>query len=93
MQAQNFHTLLQTPFMPESRNRPGHPYQAPADIPSSQRVKGRIMWAILFAVFASLIAFFSVGENYLVLALVAAGAALLGFVIGKAMEKDASHKG
>lgn len=79
--------------MPESRNRPGHPYQAPADIPSNQRVKGRIMWAILFAIFGALIAYFSVGENYLILGLVAVVAALLGFVIGKAMEKDASHKG
>lgn len=28
-----------------SRNRPGHPFQKPADIPSSQRVKGKIIWA------------------------------------------------
>jgi|GEM_PF-1401403 len=78
--------------MPESRNRPGHPYQAPADIPSKQRVKGRVMWAILFAIFGGLIGFFAAGENYVVIGIAAAVAAALGYVIGKSMEKDATHK-
>lgn len=78
--------------MPESRNRPGHTYQKPADIPSRQRVKGRVIWAILFVVFGLLIAYFAVGENYLVLAIVAVASAVLGVIIGKNMERDAAHK-
>ncbi|HUC81540.1 MAG TPA: hypothetical protein VMR70_11525 [Flavisolibacter sp.] len=78
--------------MPESRNRPGHPHQKKADIPSSQRVKGRVIWAILFAIFGLLIAVFSTGKNYVVWVIVTAVAALIGYVVGKNMEKDASHK-
>ena len=50
------------------------------------------MWAILFAVFGALIGFFAAGDNYAVIAIVAAAAAVLGYVIGKNMEKDATHK-
>ena len=78
--------------MPESRNRPGHSYQKPADIPARQRVKGRVMWAILFAVFGLLIAYFSASDNLLVLVLVPIIAAVIGYVVGKNMEQDASHK-
>ena len=78
--------------MPQSRNRSGHHYQKRGDIPSKQRVKGRVIWAILFAVFGLLIAFFSAGENYLVLMIVAVACAVLGYVIGKNMEQDAVHK-
>ena len=76
--------------MPQSRNRPGHVHQKKADIPTRQRVKGRVIWAILFAVFALLIALFAAGDNYLVLALAAAAGAVIGFVVGKNMEKDAA---
>lgn len=75
--------------MPESRNRPGHPYQKPADIPASQRVKGRIIWAILFAVFGLGIAYFSSGDNWLVLSIGAIVGSIIGYVAGKSMEKDA----
>jgi asparagine N-glycosylation enzyme membrane subunit Stt3 len=51
------------------------------------------MWAILFAVFGALIAYFATDGNYAVIAIAAAIAAVLGYVIGKSMEKDASHKG
>ena len=78
--------------MPESRNRPGHPHQKKADIPAKQRVKGRVIWAILFATFGLLIAVFSTGENYAVWGIVAGVAAIIGYVVGKNMEQDASHK-
>lgn len=78
--------------MPESRNRPGHPHQKKADIPSKQRVKGRVIWAILFAIFGFLMALFAAGENYAVWGIVAAVAAIIGYVIGKNMEQDAAHK-
>ena len=78
--------------MPESRNRPGHLHQKKADIPSKQRVKGRVIWAILFAVFGFLIALFASGYNYIVLGIVAAVSAIIGYVIGKNMEQDAAHK-
>ncbi|HEX8315182.1 MAG TPA: hypothetical protein VF609_09320 [Flavisolibacter sp.] len=78
--------------MPESRNRPGHLHQKKADIPSKQRVKGRAIWAILFAVFGFLIALFAAGENYVVLGIVTAISTITGYVIGKNMEKNAAHK-
>ena len=78
--------------MPQSRNRPGHPHQKRAEISASQRVKGRIFWAILFAVFGLIIAFFSAAGNYLVLVIVGIAGAVIGYFIGKSMEKDAVHK-
>ena len=73
--------------MPESKKRPGHPYQKPADIPTRQRVKGKIMWAILFGVFGLLIAYFAAGANYIVLILATLVAGIIGYIIGKKMEK------
>ena len=73
--------------MPESRKRPGHPYHKPADIPSRQRVKGRIMWCLLFGVFGLLISYFAAGLDYKILFVSAAVAAIIGYFIGKKMEK------
>lgn len=78
--------------MPESRKRPGHPYRKPADIPASQRTQGRVVWAVLLAVFVTLIAFLGVGTNWMVLIAAAVIGAMAGYFIGKAMEKEASHK-
>ncbi|MDQ3277696.1 MAG: hypothetical protein M3Q06_05190 [Bacteroidota bacterium] len=75
--------------MPQSRNRPGHQYQKPADVPASQRVRGRIIWAILFAVFGLGIAYFATGDNYFALALGALAGAAIGYYAGKSMEQDA----
>jgi len=76
--------------MPQSRKRPGHhEYKTPADIPPSQRVKGRVLWAILCTVFALLIAYFGAGANYVVLLIAGVLGAVIGYAIGRAMEKDA----
>ena len=75
--------------MPESRNRPGHPHQKESAVPASQRVRGRIIWAVLFAVFAGLIAFFAAGENFIALAVAVIAGASIGYVVGKNMEKAA----
>lgn len=75
--------------MPQSRNRPGHAYQKPAAIPAKQRVKGRIIWAILFAVFALIIAFFAAGENFAVLISAAVIGGAIGYIAGKNMEQAA----
>ena len=77
--------------MPQSRKRHGHPYQKPAEIPASQRTKGRIIWAILFAVFGVLIAFFAAGSNYVVLIITAVVAGIIGYAVGKNMEQAASE--
>ncbi|HUR12129.1 MAG TPA: hypothetical protein VM012_12200 [Flavitalea sp.] len=78
--------------MPESRKRAGHhDYKKPADIPAKQRTKGRILWAILLAVFATIFAYFAVGDNYKLLALIAVLGALVGYFIGRGMEKDVTH--
>lgn len=76
--------------MPQSRNRPGHHYQKPADVPASQRVRGRIIWAILFAIFGLGIAYFAAGANYFVLILGALAGTAIGYFAGKSMEQDAS---
>lgn len=75
--------------MPQSRQRAGHPYQKPADVPASQRVKGRVIWAILFAVFGLGIAFFAAGDNWIALLMGAMAGAAIGYFAGKSMEKDA----
>ena len=77
--------------MPESRKRSGHPYKRKADIPTKQRVKGRVIWAILFGVFGLLIALFAVGSNYVVLITATIISALIGYVVGHKMENDATH--
>ena len=75
--------------MPESRKRKGHPFRKPSDIPASQRTKGRTFWGILISVFSLLIALFSAGLNYIVLAVAAILGYLIGYFIGKSMEQEA----
>ncbi len=73
--------------MPESRKRPGHLYQKPADIPARQRVKGKTIWALLFGVFGLFISYFAAGINYMILVAATLAAGILGYFIGKKMEK------
>lgn len=75
--------------MPRSRNRPGHHYQKPADIPARQRMKGRIVWAILFGVFGLAIAYFASGGSYPALIVGALIGCVLGYWVGKNMEQQA----
>ena len=74
--------------MPQTRKRHGHHYQKPADIPSDQRTSGHFIWALLFAVFGLLIAFFAAGTNVVALVIGAAAGAALGWALGKKMERD-----
>jgi len=46
----------------------------------------------LFAVFAIIIAFFAVGNNYVVLIIAALIGIAIGYIVGKNMEQDAKHK-
>lgn len=76
--------------MPQSRKRHGHhEHRQPSAIPARQRTRGRMIWAILFAVFGIIVGFFASGLNYLVLVLCALAGAAVGYVIGKNMEQDA----
>jgi uncharacterized membrane protein YqgA involved in biofilm formation len=78
--------------MPQSRKRHGHQHQQKSTgVPSSQRTKGRIIWAILFAVFGIVISFFAAGDNYVALVIGAAIGAVIGYLIGKNMEQAASQ--
>jgi hydrogenase/urease accessory protein HupE len=52
-------------------------------------VRGRIIWAILIAVFGVGIAYFAAGSNWLVLAIGALVGAAVGYAAGRSMEKDA----
>ena len=77
--------------MPQSRKRPGrHEYRKPSDIPASQRTKGRITMAILFAVFGVMVALFA-SDNYIVHIIAGLVGAVVGYSVGKSMEKAASH--
>jgi hydrogenase/urease accessory protein HupE len=78
--------------MPQSRNRPGHHFQKPSAVPASQRVKGRIIWAVLFTVFGLGIAFFASGDNWIILAIAALAGAFIGYFAGKSMEEDAGRQ-
>jgi hypothetical protein len=78
--------------MPESRKRKGHAFQKPADIPATQRTKGRFLWALLFGIFGLIIAWFGAGENYAVLIIAALVAGLIGYIVGKKMEQEAGKK-
>jgi membrane protein YqaA with SNARE-associated domain len=78
--------------MAESRKRKTHQQKRTAEIPASQRAKGRVVWAVLIAVFAVIIAYFSAGDDWTVLAIAAIIGAVLGYFIGKSMEQEAAHK-
>lgn len=76
--------------MPESRKRPGHhEYRKPAAISSSQRTKGRIVWAILFTVFGFLISFFATSGGAVALVIGAIAGFIIGYFVGVKMEQDA----
>jgi hypothetical protein len=78
--------------MPESRRRKGHAFQKPADIPATQRTKGRFMWALLFGIFGLIIAWFGAGENYAILVGATLVAGFIGYIVGKKMEQESGKK-
>ena len=76
--------------MPQSRKRQGHhPYKKTSNIPASQRTTGHLTWAILFAIFAALICFFAFGTNVILLIGGAVVGAIIGYIVGRKMEKSA----
>ena len=77
--------------MPQSRKRKGHPFKKISDIPASQRTKGRTVWAILLGVFSVLIALFSAGLNYPVIAIALVAGCFIGYFIGKSMEQQSNR--
>ena len=60
------------------------------DIPASQRTKGHIVWALLFAVFGLLIGLFA-SEGYVVPIAGSVVGGLIGYFTGKNMEKQKSN--
>ena len=78
--------------MPQSRKRPGHHEHRPSSaLSTKQRGKGKFIWAILFGVFGLLIAMFATTGNYTIWIIGAIIGGALGFMIGKNLEKEASH--
>lgn len=77
--------------MAQKRKHHHHATPKHIDIPPRQRTKGRIIWAILFAVFGLVLAFFAAGNNWMVLVIAAFVAGLIGYAIGKNMEQAASE--
>ena len=75
--------------MPQSRKRPGHnEHVEPSAIPASQRTRGRIVWAVLFAIFALVAVYFVLPDNTYALIGAAVAGAVIGYFAGKRMEKD-----
>jgi uncharacterized membrane protein len=77
--------------MAQKRKHHHHATPKHIDIPPRQRTKGRIIWAILFAVFGAVLAFFAAGDNWMALVIAAIVAGLIGYAIGKNMEQAASE--
>ena len=77
--------------MAQKRKRHHHATPKHVDVPTRQRTRGRIIWAILFAVFGVLLTFFAAGDNLIVLVAAAIIAGLIGYAIGKNMEQAASE--
>lgn len=74
--------------MPQSRKRPGHPFQKRSDIPGKQRTSATTVLTILFGVFGAIIGFFA-GADYVTLGIFALIGGVVGYFIGKAMVRDA----
>jgi uncharacterized membrane protein len=83
--------FYKTIFMAQKRKHHHHATPKHIDIPPRQRTKGRIIWAILFAVFGVVLAFFAAGDNWTALVIAAIVAGVIGYVIGKNMEQAASE--
>jgi uncharacterized membrane protein len=83
--------LFKKIYMAQKRKHHHHATPKHINIPSGQRTKGRIIWAILFAVFGLTLTFFAAGENWIVLVVAAIVAGLIGYAIGKSMEQAASE--
>jgi hypothetical protein len=79
--------------MPQSKKRHGHHhYQKPTtNIPARQTTKGRIIWALLIGVFGLLIGAFASESGYAVMIIGAVAGSLVGYMIGKNMEKEAQR--
>lgn len=75
--------------MAQKRKHHHHATPKHTDIPPRQRTKGRIIWAILFAVFGLILSFFAAGDSWVVLIVAAIVAGLIGYAIGKNMEQAA----
>lgn len=75
--------------MPRSRKRQGHQfYKKSTAVPASQRVKGRTSLAILFGIFGLLISLFA-SNSVVVIIVCAVLGAIVGYWVGKSMEKHA----
>ena len=77
--------------MAQKRKHHHHATPKHIDIPPRQRTKGRIIWAILFAVFGVIIAFFAAGNSWIALMIAAVICGSIGYAVGKNMEQAASE--
>ena len=79
--------------MPQSKKRHGHhQYQKPnPHLPTRQNTKGRIIWALLIGIFGLLIGAFASETGYVAMIIGALAGSLIGYMIGKNMEKEAQR--
>ena len=74
--------------MAESRKRKDSNQIRRADIPSSQRTTGHLLWALLVGVFGLMIAYFATSGGWTALITGAAIGAVVGWLLGRKMERD-----
>lgn len=58
-------------------------------MPASQRVKGRLIWTILFAVFGFALVYFASEGSWPFLLIGTLAGGLIGYFAGRSMEEDA----
>jgi membrane associated rhomboid family serine protease len=79
--------------MPQSKKRHGqhHHQKTSTNIPARQTTKGRIIWALLIGVFGLLIGAFASETGYVAMIIGAFAGSLIGYIIGKNMEREAQR--
>ncbi|HEX6334796.1 MAG TPA: hypothetical protein VFZ78_11255 [Flavisolibacter sp.] len=76
-----------------AQTRKKHP-KAPPRNPgreARQKTRGRIIWALLFAIFGFTIGVVSTEDNYFVPALALVAGAVAGYFVGRAIDRDTAR--
>lgn len=76
--------------MPNSKKRKGHHPHHPQNALSSapkQKASGHLIWSVMIGLFAVLIGWMAAGSNWIVLGLCAIAGAIVGYFVGKSMER------
>lgn len=76
--------------MPNSKKRKGHhPHHPQGHLSTApkQKTSGHLILSVLIGLFAVLIGWMAAGDNWIVLAVCAVAGAVIGYFVGKSMER------